>query len=167
MRITKKLSIVSLFCLGFILGTAVAYAVSWVTYNGNASSGWSGTGTFNVASGTGHGYDGTLYWGKSNQSPSLSAAWRPEAPYSSFYDVSVYVPNYYTTAPSVKYSVAHNNGQSQVLQVSNYNQVSDVWIKLGNFYKKSGYDFAVFMGSSNQPSTNEYIAWDEVRLYKP
>ncbi|MDI6815963.1 MAG: hypothetical protein QME41_02055 [Actinomycetota bacterium] len=103
---------------------------------------------------------------KSNQSSSVGQ-WRPGAPASYYYDVSVYVPNYYTTAPSVKYTMLHNNYESASFILSNYNQVSDVWVKMGNFYKKAGCDFMVQMNGSGQPSTNEYIAWDEVRAYKP
>ncbi|AGL01899.1 hypothetical protein [Desulfoscipio gibsoniae] len=162
----KKYLVAFLFLTSFLLGSTVAYAsISFIVHNGEVDQGWQGVGRFYTTSGSGHGYDGTSYWNYSSSGSSSNygyGLW--ECPVANdTLATYVFVPDYYTTASSVKYTILHE-GRATTINISSYNNRVNEFVYMGSFQDTSSSSLIVQMDSRYQLSDGEYIDWDEVKF---
>lgn len=151
MNVIRKSSILLSITLCFMFfWTSMALATSKYVYNGNQSSGWSGSGTFNLA--TDAGYDGSMYW-RYGQSGSIGS-WDFGLS-SSNVNYWAYIPNHHAYG----YAIYHcwYTAQRQDVGVNQRNY-SNQWVYLGTFNTSS--DSSTMMEDQNA-ATSDQIGWDE------
>ncbi|MGB9859147.1 MAG: hypothetical protein ACPLQP_04340 [Moorellaceae bacterium] len=158
MNVVKKPSIILFMaiCILTIMTTA-AFAATKIVYNGRASSGWTGSGSFRLSNACG--YDGSMYWqygvGSNYQNESVGLwDFGIAASNVGYY---VYIPSCYSNAEVVYHCYySWDRVDISVDQANYYNE----WVWLGQFNTTDQAD--ILMGNAYVP-TSEQVGWDEVK----
>jgi hypothetical protein len=110
------------------------------------------------------GYGGDLLWTWNNDQvrPGYNwAQWYPELP-AGRYEVSVYIPYWYTTTAQARYWIQHANGYT--LRIISQSGPSDEWISLGTYwFRGDRTDYVSLADVTFEPYRSRLIAFDAVR----
>lgn len=109
------------------------------------------------------GYGGSLLWTRSStqvQPPYNWGRWYPDLT-AGLYEVSVYIPDRFSTTSQARYWVSHSNGYT--LRIVDQSANGGSWVTLGTFeFDGSGSDF-VSLADVTFESETRLVAYDAVR----
>ncbi|WP_223069517.1 hypothetical protein [Paenibacillus caui] len=147
-----------LLCVFFAI-SVMSYAASTViVYNGNASSGWYGSGTFNTS--TACGYDGSMYYQNAASGSNAIGGWNVKPTSTGNDDYYVYITSCHAYAQAL-YSAWDGDGNRVDLNV-NQNNYSNIFYYLGNYYVAPNGPNGIQV--STYSSTGE-LGFDEAKFY--
>jgi hypothetical protein len=110
------------------------------------------------------GYGGDLWWTWNNDQvrPGYNwARWVPNLP-AGRYEVSVFVPYWFTTTGQARYWIQHANGYT--LRIVSQSGPSDEWVSLGTYwFRGDGTDYVSLADVTFEPYRSRLIAFDAVR----
>lgn len=113
------------------------------------------------------GYNGRLTWTYNNASVSYNYNWGRWYPdlQPGWYEVSVYIPDRYTTTSHARYWVSHADGYT--LRVVSQSANGDRWVSLGS-YRFSGSDseYVSLSDVTYEPYGSRLLAFDAVKWEK-
>jgi hypothetical protein len=136
-------------------GTVVVDDLDGNFVRGGNASGWN---TVN------EGYNGHLYWSRNNtqaQSGYNWGRWYPNLR-PGRYEVSVYIPDRYTTTGNARYWISHAGGYT--LRVVNQSANGGRWVSLGTYnFRGTRDDYVSLADVTYEAYVSRLIAWDAVR----
>ena len=151
----------------FLSTGAVAYATTYMCYDGVGSSGWTQYGSFNVAP---YGFDGSMYWDyvQSTTATESYGDWAFTPGSAGYYNYEVYIPDAYSDA-----NAQYIMDISQYGTPTNYyigvdqSQYSNQWAFLGQWYSDGGQisDIGLYDNIQNGDTAASIVGWDEAQIY--
>lgn len=136
-------------------GTVIVDDTDGNFVRGGNASGWN---TVN------EGYNGRLLWSRNNtqaQSGYNWARWYPNLK-SGRYEVSVYIPDRYSTTSNARYWVSHASGYT--LRVVNQSTNGGRWVSLGTYnFRGTRDDYVSLADVTQEAYVSRLIAWDAVK----